>query len=361
MDHSLDNTQNQINNLIELNDELENYFRNTIIPQLFVDANLMLRKFTPPAMKQFSLSSADLGKHIHDVANNIRYSAIEENILQVIESGQDLEMEIQTTDKRWYQMNILPYVVQKENKTNGVIITFVDITDRIELLRGHEKLKLCYENMLFSVAHDLAGPITNMKMLVDSLKQVPSTDHEDYKAYTRLLEVSVDKLRATIKETAEVTRSIESDDEAEQVSRFENVIADASFALRDKIHETGAEIITDFHVPEANISRGYIRSVVYNLLSNAVKYKAPDRPPLIRIKTEQVDECVLLSVEDNGIGIPKDQQQKIFSRYTRLKTDVEGTGIGLFIVKRMIQGSGGRIEVESTPGVGTTFKVYLKS
>ena len=60
----MENQNSRINELIELNDELENYFRNTIIPQLFVDANLILRKFTPPAMKQFKLHSEDIGQPI---------------------------------------------------------------------------------------------------------------------------------------------------------------------------------------------------------------------------------------------------------------------------------------------------------
>src|SRR5690606_15571077 len=120
----------QIEDLIELNDELENYFQNTIIPQLFVDANMRLRKFTPPAMKQFSFSPGDIGKPMEQLIDNIRYSTIIENVKEVIDSGEILEKEIQTTDFRWFQMNIIPYLVQKTKKTNGVIITFVDVTDR---------------------------------------------------------------------------------------------------------------------------------------------------------------------------------------------------------------------------------------
>ena len=124
-------TNHQIETLIDLNDELENYFRNTIIPQLFVDADLILQKFTPPAMKQFSLSADDVGKSITNVKENFRFPTIIDNIQEVIDSNEILEKEIQTTDLRWYQMNIIPYVERKDNKSNGVIITFVEITMRI--------------------------------------------------------------------------------------------------------------------------------------------------------------------------------------------------------------------------------------
>ena len=81
----------QIKKLSEHNHELENYFRNTIIPQLFVDAELRLQKFTPPAMKQFNLSAKDIGKLINDIKDNIRYPTIVEDIKQVIKSKDYLE------------------------------------------------------------------------------------------------------------------------------------------------------------------------------------------------------------------------------------------------------------------------------
>ena len=98
-------------------ENLENYFENTIIPQLYVDAGMVLRKFTPPAMKQFALCHSDIGKSMHEVVDNIRYATLIENITEVINTGVILEKEVQTTDKRWFQMNILPYIVRKEKKT----------------------------------------------------------------------------------------------------------------------------------------------------------------------------------------------------------------------------------------------------
>ncbi len=80
----------QIKELIEHNDELENYFRNTIIPQLFVDGELKLQKFTPPAMKQFSLSASDVGRPINDIKDNFRFPSILDNIEQVIKSNEIL-------------------------------------------------------------------------------------------------------------------------------------------------------------------------------------------------------------------------------------------------------------------------------
>ena len=149
-------------NLTQQNDELENYFRNTIIPQLFVDANLLLQKFTPPAMKQFSLKKDDIGKSIIEVKENFRFNSIIENIQHVMDSNEILEKEIQTTDFRWYQMNIIPYENRQTKKTNGVIITFVDITRRIRDLKELEKLISDNETLLDTISHDIKTPLTSL-------------------------------------------------------------------------------------------------------------------------------------------------------------------------------------------------------
>lgn len=345
--------------LIELNDELENYFSNTIIPQLFVDADMILRKFTPPAMRHFKLSDDDIGRHIDEVASNIRFPTIIENIEEVIGSNRDMEKEIQTTDKRWYQMNILPYIIRKENKTNGVIITFIDINDRIDVLRRYEKLNKRYENIIFSLSHDIKGPISNIEGLVNVLKGALAGE-ADTTPIMDMLSLSVSNLRKTVVELADIRESDTDFAKAAERVNFENMIEDAQLALKDRIYETGAQIKTEINVSEINLSRKNVRSVVYNLLSNAIKYKAPDRTPSILVKTEASDGYTLLSVSDNGVGIEEDQREAIFERHTRLRNDVEGTGLGLFIVRRMVEDTGGKVEVESTLGKGTTFKVFLK-
>jgi signal transduction histidine kinase len=95
-------------------------------------------------------------------------------------------------------------------------------------------------------------------------------------------------------------------------------------------------------------------------LTNAIKYRSPDRAIEINITSVQQDSFILLSFADNGLGIPAEQIEKIFLMFKRVHTHVEGSGIGLYIVKRIIENNGGRIEVESEPGRGTTFNMYFK-
>ena len=102
-------------------------------------------------------------------------------------------------------------------------------------------------------------------------------------------------------------------------------------------------------------------SIIQNFMTNAYKYSSPGSKPVLEISLEKVDELKVLRFKDNGLGIDMQKNgDKIFQPFVRLKNkDIEGTGIGLFIVKKIINRLGGSISVESTLGEGTTFSVKL--
>ena len=357
----------QIEVLIELNTELENYFKNTIIPQLFVDANLILRKFTPPAMKQFNFSPKDLGQPFEDLVDNIRYSVIVDDVNEVMATGEIMEKEIQTNDFRWFQMNIIPYLVAKHNTTNGVIITFVDITERIKTLRELEKLNASHETFIYSVSHDLKAPLANIEGLVKYLLEL-STDrsdkdgqyYEEQRSIARLLEKSVKSMKDIIDELSEITKVENQYKEEAETVWLERIIDEVRLILNDQIINERVKIELDIKEPEVQFPRKSIRSIIFNLLSNAIKYRSPDREPLVRIKSERVEGHVQISVEDNGLGIAKGKIDLLFVPFSRLEKKVDGTGIGLYLVKKIIENEGGEIAIESKPGEGSIFTVYLK-
>ncbi len=349
----------KVSKLIELNEELENYFRNTIIPQLFVDANMILRKFTPPAMKQFRFSSNDVGRSIEELIDNIRYSTILEDIHTVIRSGEIFEKEIQTTDSRWFQMNIIPYIIHKENLPNGVIITFIDITDRINEMNDLEKLNASHETFIYSVSHDLRGPLVNIESLVKMLTQWESNETEQ-KNISAMLDQSVKGMKKIIDELSEISKIEGNYKERIENISFIQILKEVELILNNQITVSKALLHIDIQEPEINFSRKNIRSILYNLLSNAIKYKSPDRLPEVWIKTEKENGFILIFVKDNGIGIPHEQLDSVFSKFTRIQKDIEGTGIGLYLVKKIVSNNGGEIIVTSTLGEGSEFKIFLK-
>lgn len=356
----MQNKNQQISTLIELNDELENYFSNTIIPQLFVDANLVLRKFTPPAMKQFKLEKGFIGKPLEEIQENFRYPTIIDNIKVVIATGKILEKEIQTTDLHWYQMNILPYQVRKEKSTNGVIITFVDITARIRDLKEQEKLIAEHELLLDTIAHDIKNPILGLGLTIQMLKKLPEKSMEKFPVLLNNVENSLTAMKNVISDLIDSRWQKQRQEATEELLDLGSVLDDVRLTLAPQISESGAVIRQEIQCPEIIFVRRKLRSLIYNLLSNAIKYSYVDRHPEITIKCTQENEYIVISITDNGIGMSSEERKSIFDKFQRVKMNYEGSGVGLYLVNTVVTAAGGKIELESEPGKGSTFKVLLK-
>jgi len=345
--------------LIELNDELENYFSNTIIPQLFVDARLVLRKFTPPAMKAFKLHLKDIGRPFSEVKDNFRYPTILENIEHVIQSGEILEKEIQTTDMRWYQMNVLPYHVKKESRTDGVIITFVDITSRITDLKEQEKIIAEHELLLDTISHDIKNPLAALGMTVQLLRRVPEKGMDHFPQLLNSFESSLNKISEIINDLVQARWAKHRYQAEEELLDLQNIFEDVRLALAPQIQKAEVTFSYQIEASEITFARRKLRSVVYNLINNAIKYSSPDRKPEIQIASYVENNDLVVSFTDNGIGINADNLNTVFLKYRRENSTVEGHGIGLFLVKNILETAGGKVTVESEPSKGSTFKIFL--
>lgn len=136
-----------------------------------------------------------------------------------------------------------------------------------------------------------------------------------------------------------------------------------SFALR--VEHTGGRIMQDIGAVDSAIyvDEVHFTNVIFNLMDNAIKYRKPDGPLNIVLSTWNDTERLYLSVKDNGIGIKKDNQKKIFEKFYRVHTgnvhDVKGFGLGLAYVKKIVDLHGGEIKVESEYGKGTSFIISL--
>ncbi len=122
----------------------------------------------------------------------------------------------------------------------------------------------------------------------------------------------------------------------------------------------GARLSVDVSaLPLLQFSEKNLRSIVYNLLSNALKYRHPDRTPYIDVHAHVRTGHLVLEVHDNGLGIAPAHLPRLFTMFQRFHDHVEGTGIGLYMVKRIVENAGGRMEVYNQLGAGTTFFVFL--
>ena len=118
-------------------------------------------------------------------------------------------------------------------------------------------------------------------------------------------------------------------------------------------------ITSEIDISQITFSRRKLRSIIYNLLNNSIKYKSPARRPEITIKTTLQGDYIVISIKDNGIGIESGKHEAIFSKYYRLDNSLEGSGIGLYLVRELVINSGGKILLESQPDKGTEVSIYL--
>ena len=223
------------------------------------------------------------------------------------------------------------------------------------LLRINEDL----DNFVYTTSHDLKSPIMNMEALVGIAFQDTGNGPERDEAKSRIYN-SLNRMKGTISQLAQVAKAQKEVYDDVELINFKEIVDEVIADNNEVIKNAGAHIETDFAKDTISISRTTIKSIVYNFISNAIKYRSPERAPLIKLTTQSYNKELILCVQDNGLGIDLARNRdKLFTIFKRFHDNVEGAGIGLYMVKRMIEKNNGKIEVESEVDKGTTFKVIF--
>jgi PAS domain S-box-containing protein len=239
-------------------------------------------------------------------------------------------------------------------------------TSNAELKRANQRLSHInadLDNFIYTASHDLKAPIVNieglLKVLTRRLGNLSEKD-ESLEHLLSLMEASVLRFKETIRDLTDITRISKQLDGEPELVELQEVVEATVLDLQPSIQASGAVIEWDFRAcPKIAFPRKNLQSVLYNLLSNALKYRHPERLPTVHLTCRQERSYLLLGVQDNGLGMDTRDPEKIFGMFKRLHTHVEGTGIGLYIIRKMIENAGGRIEVESQVGIGSTFRIYF--
>lgn len=140
---------------------------------------------------------------------------------------------------------------------------------------------------------------------------------------------------------------------------FSRLVTKVKNSISHVVEAEQAKIITDFSdVDEYVTIKSYLHSIFYNLIVNSIKYRSPGRKPVITITSRRKDGKIILSFEDNGSGIDLEKRgDQLFGLYKRFHSNIEGKGMGLFMVKTQVEVLGGKINVRSQPGSGTIFEL----
>lgn len=220
------------------------------------------------------------------------------------------------------------------------------------------------EQFTYIVSHNLRSPVARLLGLTTILdtKDAQLSTHnifviDNIQKVASQLDTVITDLNAILalkKETDEQMTTIPLRILLDDITEFLRNDIDASAI---KIHLQIAEDVTLHAIPS------YAHSIFTNFLTNAIKYKSPDRKPEVHITTTTTHSFLCVSVTDNGIGMDMQKvKSRLFSPFSRFHTrqKTDGKGLGLFLVKSQLEIMGGKIEVESTPNVGTTFRVFFR-
>ncbi|WP_375436874.1 PAS domain-containing protein [uncultured Hymenobacter sp.] len=218
------------------------------------------------------------------------------------------------------------------------------------------------DNFIYTASHDLKAPISNIEGLLHTLQGElnPTSQPSEVSFILELMQGAVDRFTRTIEHLTDVSKLQKEHNRPQIQVPVAAVVEDVRLDLAPLLQQTGGRLWVDVQaVPTVTFSEKNLRSVVYNLISNALKYHHPGRSPEVHVRGRVEDLYHVLEVQDNGLGLDLTREQDVFAMFQRYHTHVEGSGIGLYIIKRMIENAGGRIEVESHLGQGATFTVYF--
>ncbi|WP_371568741.1 sensor histidine kinase [Flavobacterium frigidarium] len=239
---------------------------------------------------------------------------------------------------------------EKENRAAELVAT------NDELIKANAEL----DRFVYSVSHDLRSPLTSVLGLLSIIED--ETEEADTLEHALMIKTSINRLDDFIKNILNYSRNNRTEIFIEEIKILQIITSVVRSTENNKqakgIHfEVKNDITTNFHSDALRFT-----TILENIISNAVKYHNPAvRKRFIKISVSCNDVELVLTIEDNGVGIAPEFHEKIFEMFFRLPGEAEGSGIGLYIVKETVEKLHGNIQITSNLGQGTTLLIRLKN
>jgi len=256
----------------------------------------------------------------------------------------------------------------ESGERTGVVGILQDITEyklalieRENLIKNLELRNGELERFTYTVSHDLRSPLVTIKAYVGYV------ENDIEKGFVDRTKADIDRIKkATVKmqellndllELSRVGRLINPPED----TPFNDIVEDALYNVMGQINSRHLELVVASELPIVHVDRPRLVEAVQNLIDNACKYMGDQDHPRIEIGCEITHEETVFHVRDNGIGIDPQYHEQVFGLFNKLDSTSEGSGVGLALVKRIIELHEGRIWIESDgAGKGTTFKFTLQ-
>lgn len=283
--------------------------------------------------------------------------------------------EIEVTTRSGKQSLLLVNIKATESQ-DGSEPTWLGIYTDISMLRLNEELNIALkrlednnkylEQFAYISSHDIKAPVIALDGLVDMLEKLDAVK-EEHRPVLRMIKSTTEQMQRTnqsLNSILKLRSNLAKNDEGGEPVRLEIIMNDVVATLEQQIKEANGRLILDVN-DVRNIMFPYVhfKSVMYNLINNAIKYRDPERNPVVEVSARELHVGVyLFTIKDNGLGMDLNRNKdKVFGIFKRFHDHVEGSGVGLHIVKSIIQAYGGNIKIESEPSKGTKISFTFNS
>lgn len=322
-----------------------------------VDMEERILSINPAASRIFGTRTVDLeGRGLQEMIRSLK---LQQFVKKAINSAESMEGDIPLYqfDHRILHTQSVPLRDINDQRI-GTLFILNDVTR----LRQLENMR---RDFAANVSHEIKTPITSIKGFVETLLDQNDTSPDEIHHFLTIIMKNVDRLTVIIEDLLDLARIERLYERSEFVLNEGNIyqllesaiqICQGAFTAKNIRIELDCE-------PSlmAPFDSHLLERAVVNLLDNAIKYSPPDS--VIEIRAVSGEEEIEIRFRDHGIGIGKEHLPRLFERFYRVdkarSRKLGGTGLGLAIVKHIVQIHGGRITVESVPGSGSTFMIYL--
>ena len=350
--------------LSEEKEQLQATLQSLLSAVVMVESSGYISLINPAARQMFGLQHDDgVGQYYTEV---IPHEAIREVLRAAVEDGEENLIEIELPplegnfDPRVFQAQTAFVRGEQEGMPSviGVVAIFNDITE----IRNVDRMK---SSFVSTVSHELRTPLTSIKGFISTLLQDTEGyfDEEMRREFYGIIDAECDRLRRLIEDLLNVSR-IEAGRALQMnwtkfnpLEPIEKVLT-AQRAYSDK-HEL--KLTTSGEIPLITGDADKFDQILTNLISNAIKYAPRGGEITVAVRADEV--TLFVEVQDQGMGIPADKLPRIFDKFERVDNrdtrEVGGTGIGLFLVKHLVDRHGGNVWADSEVGKGSTFHFEL--
>ncbi len=382
--------QSKVTELAVANNDIANFLASTLIGILMVDKDLNIRKYTEYISSEFSIADQDVGRSLRYISFNFVTIDLMAKCREVLDTVEPLEQRCASIAGKTYLIRIAPYhdingadefvvsPADKRRNLKGLVLTFVDTTKQIEdqeqidemgkALRAAVRSSREKETFLSQMSHDMRTPLTaifgltQLSLQEDSISPTLKDNLDKIMTSSKYLLSLIEEILETSKIDSGKVVSISS------AVREENIINSISSITEEQTRKAGLNFECKINGSKDKyvlMDSKHVERSILNLLSNSIKYTPKGGRVIFTTDVTYTDSSSVhtYTIRDTGIGISDEFQKKMFLPFEQDRDSddpyQEGTGLGLYICKNLVELMGGTISCTSHVGTGTEFKVVL--